>query len=320
MTATNANADPAEGPGPDDELARREQALTEQVMASFDGASSPRVGEVLRSLVRHLHGFARDVRLTEAEWQQAIAFLTRTGHITDDRRQEFILLSDVLGLSMLTVAINAPRDPQATEATVFGPFFVQDAPEISFGGDIAEGVSGEPCWVQGQVTAVDGTPLGGAVLEVWEADDDGFYDVQYPDGRTAGRARMRAGADGRYGFWSVRPAPYPIPDDGPVGDLLTAAGRGPMRPAHIHFMVSAPGFHTLVTHVFVAGSPHLDDDAVFGVKESLVYALDEHPPGPGPADRTLDSRWWELRFDIALATAELVSAPIQGDRATPRPR
>jgi hydroxyquinol 1,2-dioxygenase len=286
------------------ELTRREEALTEQVLASFDGAASPRIQELLRALVRHLHGFARDVRLTEAEWQQAIAFLTRTGHITDDRRQEFILLSDVLGLSMLTVAINAPRDPGATESTVFGPFFVQDAPEVPFGGDIAQGVSGEPCWVEGQVTSVDGTPVAQAALEVWEADDDGFYDVQYPDGRTAGRARTTADADGRYGFWSVRPAPYPIPADGPVGDLLTAAGRGPMRPAHIHFMVSAPGFQTLVTHVFVAGSAHLDDDAVFGVKESLIRTLQEHPPGDGPAGRTLDSRWWELRFDIRLAGEE----------------
>jgi hydroxyquinol 1,2-dioxygenase len=285
----------------DAELERREQALTEQVLASLDGAPSPRIHEVLRSLVRHLHGFAREVRLSEAEWEQGIAFLTRTGHITDDRRQEFILLSDVLGLSMLTVGINAPRDPDATEPTVFGPFFVHDAPEVRFGADIAEGVSGEPCWVEGRVTDVAGRPVAGAALEVWEADDDGFYDVQYTDGRTAGRARMTADADGRYGFWSVKPAPYPIPDDGPVGDLLKAAGRGPMRPAHIHFMVSSPGFHTLVTHVFVAGSPHLDDDAVFGVKESLIHTLDEHPPGDGPAGRNLDSRWWELRFDIRLA-------------------
>ena len=288
---------------PGDEPARREQALTDEVLASFAGATTPRTQEVLRALVTHLHAAAREVRLTEAEWRAAITFLTRIGHLTDDRRQEFILLSDVLGLSMLTVAMNAPADPRATEATVVGPFFVADAPEIGFGGDIAMGVSGEPCWVSGQVTDVDGRPLAHAGLEVWEADDDGFYDVQYPDGRTAGRARTVADAEGRYGFWSVRPAPYPIPDDGPVGDLLTAAGRGPMRPAHIHFMVSAPGFHTLVTHVFIGGSAHLDDDAVFGVKESLIYDLVEHPPGPGPAGRTLDARWWELRFDVRLAAA-----------------
>ena len=283
-----------------DELARREQALTDRVLASFEGAASHRTREVLQSLVRHLHAFAGEVRLTEREWQQGIEFLTRCGHITDDRRQEFILLSDVLGLSMLTVGINAPADPAATEATVFGPFFVEGSPEVPYGGDVAEGVSGDPCWVEGRVTDVDGHPLADAVLEVWEADDDGFYDVQYSDGRTAGRAHTRTDADGRYGFWSVRPVPYPIPDDGPVGDLLKAAGRGPMRPAHIHFMVSAPGHHTLVTHVFPAGGAHLNDDAVFGVKDSLVLDIDEHPPGPGPAGRSLDGPWWQLVFDIRL--------------------
>ena len=285
-----------------EELAAREQALTEQVVASFDGATLPRTGELMKALVRHLHAFAREVRLTEAEWHAGIEFLTRCGHITDDRRQEWILLSDVLGLSMLTVGMNAPAEPRATEPTVFGPFFVADVPEVPFGGDIAEGVKGESCWVHGRVTDLDGHPVGGAVIDVWESDDDGLYDVQYADGRTAGRAKTHAASDGTYGFWSVRPAPYPIPDDGPVGDLLKAAGRGPMRPAHIHFMVQAPGFHTLVTHVFPSGGPHLDDDAVFGVKESLVLDLAEHGPGSGPAGRQLDRRWWELGFDIRLAT------------------
>jgi hydroxyquinol 1,2-dioxygenase len=282
------------------ELAQREQALTAQVSASFDQAGSARTRQLLQSLVRHLHAFAREVRLTESEWREAIDFLTRCGHITDDRRQEFILLSDVLGLSMLTVAINAPQDPAATEATVFGPFFVEGAQEVPFGGDIAEGVKGEPCWVEGRVTGVDGQPVSGAVLEVWEADEDGFYDVQYDHGHTAGRAKTRTDADGRYGFWSVRPAAYPIPADGPVGDLLKAAGRGPMRPAHIHFMVSAPGFHTLITHAFPAGGPYLDDDAVFGVKESLVIDLAEHAAGRGPGGRELDGRWWQMVFDIRL--------------------
>jgi hydroxyquinol 1,2-dioxygenase len=285
------------------ELAQRMQALTDEVVASFDGARSPRAREVLQSLVRHLHGFAREVRLTEQEWGQAIAFLTRCGQITDERRQEFILLSDVLGLSMLTVAINAPQDPVATEPTVFGPFFVEDSPEVSYGDDIAQGASGERCWVEGRITDVDGTPLAGATVEVWEADADGFYDVQYADGRLAGRAHTRTDAEGRYAFWSVRPAAYPIPDDGPVGDLLKVAGRGPMRPAHIHFMASAPGYHRLVTHVFVAGDPHLGSDAVFGVKESLTREFTQHPPGPGPAGRTLTERWWKLIFNIRLVPA-----------------
>jgi hydroxyquinol 1,2-dioxygenase len=279
----------------------RAQALTEQVLRSFDGATSPRVRELLTGLVAHLHAYAREVNLTEAEWERAIAFLTRTGHITTDRRQEFILLSDVLGLSMLTIGLNAPEDVAATEPTVFGPFFVGDAPFVELGGDVAQGAKGEPCWVEGQVTDCEGTPLAGAEIEVWEADEDGFYDVQYSDGRTSGRARMIADDEGRYRFWSVRPAPYPIPSDGPVGELLAAAGRGPMRPAHIHFMVAAPGHHTLVTHVFAADGPHLDDDAVFGVKRSLVRELVAQPPGVGPGGRTLSDRWWTLVFDVRLA-------------------
>jgi len=286
------------------EVARREALVTERVLRSFDNTPSPRLREVLQGLVRNLHAYARDVRLTEAEWQHAIDFLTRTGQISDDKRQEFILLSDVLGLSMLTITINAPGDPEATESTVFGPFFVSDAPEIGYGGDVARGASGEACWVQGQVTDTHGIALAGADIEVWEADADGFYDVQYADGRTAGRARMRADGEGRYGFWSVKPAAYPIPADGPVGELLDATTRSPMRPAHIHFMVRAPGHRTLVTHVFLAGGPHLDDDAVFGVKDSLIEPFSEQPPGEGPAGRRLESRWWKLVFDVRLASEE----------------
>jgi hydroxyquinol 1,2-dioxygenase len=286
------------------DLRRREAVLTDEVVRSFDHAGSPRTRELLQGLVRHLHAYARDVRLTESEWERAIDFLTRTGHLTDDRRQEFILLSDVLGLSMLTIGINAPADPAATEPTVFGPFFVHDAPEIQYGGDVAQGAPGEPCWVEGQVTDTEGTLLAGAVIEVWEADEDGFYDVQYDDGRTSGRARMRADQEGRYGFWSVKPAPYPIPGDGPVGELLDAAARSPMRPAHIHFMVAAPGHRTLVTHVFAAGGPHLDDDAVFGVKESLIREFAEQPAGEGPAGRALGDRWFKLVFDVRLAQEE----------------
>jgi hydroxyquinol 1,2-dioxygenase len=285
-------------------LQSREDQLTAEVLGSFEHTSSPRVRELLQGLVRHLHAYAREVRLTEEEWRQAIDFLTRTGHITDDRRQEFILLSDVLGLSMLTIVINSPADPQATESTVFGPFFVEDAPEIGYGGDIAGGASGEPCWVEGQVTDTRGRALAGARIEVWEADEDGFYDVQYSDGRTAGRARTTADAEGRYGFWSVKPAAYPIPGDGPVGELLGAAGRSPMRPAHIHFMVGADGHRTVVTHVFLAGGPHLDDDAVFGVRESLIEPPHRELPGEGPAGRTLESPWWKLVFDIRLAREE----------------
>ncbi|GAA4555098.1 intradiol ring-cleavage dioxygenase [Pseudonocardia xishanensis] len=278
----------------------RERAVTEEVVASFAGTADSRLREVMQALVRHLHAFARDVRLTQREWEAGMAFLTRAGHITDDRRQEFILLSDVLGLSMLTVAINEPTAPGATEATVFGPFFVDDAPEVELGGDIARGAVGTPCFVHGTVRSTEGDPLVGARLDVWEADDDGFYDVQYSAEASAGRGWLRSGADGAYRFWSVLPAPYPIPHDGPVGALLEAAGRGPMRPAHLHFKVTAPGYRTLITHLFVAGDPHLADDAVFGVKDSLVVHVDEHDGGVAPDGSEREGRWTEIAFDLVL--------------------
>ena len=247
--------------------------------------------------------FAREIRLTQDEWQFGIDFLTRAGHITDDRRQEFILLSDVLGLSMLTIGINAPASAGATESTVVGPFFVAGAPETALGGDIANGAQGQPCYVSGTVTDTAGQPMAGARIDVWQSDEDGFYDVQYPDGRTAARGWLRTGPDGGYRFWSVHPAPYPIPDDGPVGDLLKAAGRGPMRPAHLHFRVAVPGYRPLVTHIFVAGDQYLDRDAVFGVKESLIVEFTEHPPGPAPEGRVLGGPWSRVTFDMVLAPA-----------------
>lgn len=286
------------------EQAAREQAVTDEVVASFAGAKDDRYREVMESLVRHLHAFARDIRLTQDEWDAAIAFLTRVGHLTDDRRQEFILLSDVLGLSMLTVGMNAPPQEDATESTVFGPFFVHDAPEIELGGDVAQGAPGIPCWVSGSVRSTDGSTIPGARIDVWEADEDGFYDVQYEGNHTQGRGRLRSDADGGYRFWSVRPAPYSIPDDGPVGELLVRGGRGPMRPAHLHFMVTAPGFRRLVTHIFVDGDEYLDRDAVFGVKESLVYAFTERNGGTAPDGSARTGVWNEVSFDIVLAPEE----------------
>jgi hydroxyquinol 1,2-dioxygenase len=285
----------------DQEQAAREQAVTDEVLARFEGTPSPRLRELIQALVRHLHAFAREVRLSEPEWEAAIGFLTRVGHITDEKRQEFILLSDTLGLSMLTVGMNHPAGGAVTESTVFGPFFVSDAPEVGLGGDIAQGANGQPCWVEGTVKGVDGEPVSRARIEVWEADDDGFYDMQYADGRICGRAHLFADDDGSYRFWSVKPSPYPIPFDGPVGDMLQATNRSPYRPAHLHFMVTAPGYHTLVTHIFVRGSEHLEDDAVFGVKRSLIMDFPEQPAGEGPEGRVLDETWSRTRFDIVLA-------------------
>lgn len=286
------------------EQAAREQELTDRVAASFDGAADERLRTVMQSLTRHLHAFLREVRLTEDEWNKGIEFLTAAGHITDDRRQEFILLSDVLGASMQTIAINNEAYANATEATVFGPFFVDDAPRIENGGDIAQGATGQPCWVEGTVTDTSGNPVPGARIEVWEADEDGFYDVQYGDDRTAGRAHLFAEADGGYRFWGTTPTPYPIPHDGPVGALLAATGRSPLRAAHLHFMVTAPGLRTLVTHIFVRGDELLDADSVFGVKDSLVMDFEELPAGtPTPDGRVIEGTWSRTRFDVVLAPA-----------------
>lgn len=283
---------------------RVEERLTEEVVASFAGAEDERLREVLESLTRHLHSFIRDVRLTEDEWNRAVEFLTATGHITDDKRQEFILLSDVLGASMQTIAVNNEAYRDATEATVFGPFFVDDAPLIGNGGDIARGAPGQPCWVEGTVRDTDGAPVPGARIEVWEADEDGLYDVQYDDDRVAGRGHLFSEADGSFRFWCLTPTPYPIPHDGPVGRLLAAAGRSPVRAEHLHFMVTAEKLRTLVTHIFVDGDPQLEiGDSVFGVKDSLVKRFDEQASdAPTPDGRDLGGRTWtKARFDIVLA-------------------
>jgi hydroxyquinol 1,2-dioxygenase len=284
----------------------REQALVDAVLESFAATPEPRLKSVLESLTRHLHAFLRETRLTEEEWRAGIDFLTAAGHITDHRRQEFVLLSDVLGASMQTIAINNEAYANATEATVLGPFFVEGAPRIELGGDIALGAPGEPCWVEGSVCDTDGQPLPGAVLEIWECDEDGFYDVQHAGDRTAARGQLRADEHGEFRFWALTPVPYPIPHDGPVGKLLDATGRSPMRAPHLHFLVSAPGRRTLITHIFVEGQElRSGGDAVFGVKESLVRVFERQASGtPTPDGRELGERSWaRVRFDIVLAPA-----------------
>jgi hydroxyquinol 1,2-dioxygenase len=284
------------------EQREREAALAERVVASFADAPDPRTRQLLEALVRHLHAFLRETRLTEDEWRSAIDFLTDVGHLTDDRRQEFVLLSDVLGASMQTITINNQAYADATEATVFGPFFVAGSPDVGLGGDVAAGASGEPCWVEGTVTDSAGRPLAGARIEVWEADADGLYDVQYDDDRVAGRGHLHTDEAGRYRFWAVAPTPYPIPDDGPVGRLLDAAGRSPMRASHLHLMVEAPGRRTLVTHVFARGDPYLESDSVFGVRESLVVDVRHQQAGtPTPDGREVAGGWSRIDFDIVLA-------------------
>lgn len=294
-------------PAVDAEQARREEELVQRVLDSFEGTPDPRLKYLVQSLTRHLHAFLRDVRLTEEEWNNGIRFLTEAGHITGETRQEFVLLSDVFGASMQMISMNNPAEGNATEATVLGPFFVEDAPEIQMGEDISFGAAGEPLWVTGSVTDVSGQPVPGARVEIWEADDDGFYDVQYTDDRTAARAHFVVPEGGEFRFWGLTPTPYPIPHDGPVGKLLEAAGRSPMRASHLHFMVEAPGYRTLITHIFVRGDELLRSDAVFGVQESLVKDFTRHAAGtPTPDGRSLQpgATWSDVRFDIVLAPGE----------------
>lgn len=282
-----------------------DEQLTSAVLASFDGAGSPRFQQIMRSLVTHLHAFVSDVQLTEEEWFAGIDFLTRTGHITDDKRQEFVLASDVLGISMLVIGINNRRSPNATESTVFGPFFVEGSPRFDNGDDIANGAPGQPCLLQGRVRSVSGDGVPGARIEVWQADDDGFYDVQYRDlDAPRGRGHLFSDDEGRWWFWSVRPEAYPIPDDGPVGDLLEAAGRSPMRPAHVHFMVTADGYQTLITHVFDETDGHLDTDAVFGVKDQLLTTFVRHEPGTAPDGTRMDVPYHTMSYDLILEPAD----------------
>lgn len=291
-------------------------AVTAAVVESFDGSPDPRYRTLMTALVRHLHAFATEVGLTEDEYFQAIDFLTRTGQISGPNRQEFVLLADVLGLSMLTVGLGNPKPAGATAATVFGPFFVEGAPRIENGGDMAAGAPGQRCFVAGRVLATDGAPVAGARVEVWQSDEDGFYDVQKDLDGFQNRGYLETDEEGRFWFWAVRPVAYPIPDDGPVGELLRAGGRGPMRPAHIHFMVTAAGYARLITHVFARGDAYLDRDAVFGVKESLIVDFVEHPAGTAPDGSEVDEPFTVLEYDLVLASeAEVERLTAAGPRS-----
>jgi catechol 1,2-dioxygenase len=279
-----------------------EERSAEVVAASFENTPDPRLRQVLTSLVRHLHAFVKDVELTEEEWGVAIDFLTRTGQTCSPVRQEFILLSDVLGVSMLVETINHRTGGTSTESTVLGPFHMVESPERELGDDINLDGKGTPCLVSGRVTGPDGEPLAGASVDVWQTNEDGFYDVQQPGIQPEGNLRglFTADADGRFWFRSVVPRYYPIPDDGPVGRLLAATGRHPNRPAHLHFIVAAPGYRPVTTHVFVADSPYLDSDAVFGVKDSLIRDVPEVDDPARAAEVGLPNPFRTLTFDLAL--------------------
>ncbi len=270
-----------------------ESASVAAVNGRMGKGTDPRLSHVMSRLVHHLHAFIKDVELTQAEWATAIDFLTRTGQICDGNRQEYILLSDVLGVSMLVDAINNRRPAGATENTVLGPFHVDGVPEYPMGANISQDGGRETCLFQGKVTDLDGTPLQGVRIDVWSDNEDGFYDVQQPgvQPRHNNRGVFVTGPDGRYWFRGIKPVSYPIPDDGPVGQMLGQLGRHPFRPAHMHFIVSCAGFETVVTHTFVAGDDYLQSDAVFGVKQSLIAPF-------APVENG-DAKWLST-FDFVL--------------------
>jgi hydroxyquinol 1,2-dioxygenase len=289
--------------------------ITQAVLDRLAPDADPRFAQIISAVVRHAHALVREVDLQPGEWMAAIEFLTKVGQTCDDKRQEFILLSDTLGISMLVVQLEQARrsaaaladrsaKAQPTEATVQGPFYWQGSPVLPLGSDIGEGMPGEPAHYSGRVTDTRGQPLAKVCLDVWSGDGDGVYDMQM--GSDAGmrlRARFHTDEDGRYHFWSIKPAFYPVPDDGPVGAMLRAMGRHPNRPGHIHMMVYRDGYVPVTTHLFAADSPYLDSDAVFGVRDSLIVAFQKHLPGTAPDGRVLKEPFHSATYDFRLAPA-----------------
>ena len=281
-----------------------EEATSEAVVNARMGAEvSPRLREVMTAVVKHLHAAVKEIEPTHDEWLAAIKFLTDTGHTCTDWRQEFILLSDTLGVSMLVDSINHRRPSGATENTILGPFYVPDAPRYEHGADICLDGKGEPSIVKGRVLDIDGAPVAGATIDVWQTNEDGFYDVQQkgvqPDFNL--RGVFTSDAEGRYWFRSVKPRFYPIPDDGPVGKMLVALGRHPNRAAHIHFIVTAPGYDPVITHIFTPDCPYLSEDAVFGVKESLIGDFRKVDAPDAVATSGFGQPFWQVEWDFTLA-------------------
>jgi hydroxyquinol 1,2-dioxygenase len=278
------------------------QDITAAVVASFDECPDPRLREIAQALARHLHEFAREVRLSRDEWEAAVRILTATGHITDDKRQEFILWSDSMGLSMLVDALANPLPPGATESTVLGPFYVPGSPERGYGESIAEEAgAGTPAWVHGRVLDPEGNPIAGAELDVWQNGENQLYAVQDPEAEEDHlRGVFRTREDGSFAFLAVRPTPYTIPHDGPVGRMLQSTGRHPWRPAHIHMIVRAPGYRTLTTHIFDAESDWLDSDAVFAVKPSLVRDFEARAGDDPDRPDCVEGEWYSVESDFVL--------------------
>lgn len=277
-----------------------EENITDLAAQRWGTAHDPRTAELLQAFVRHLHAFAREVNLTEAEWMAAIGWLTATGQISDDKRAEFILASDVFGLSMLVVQLNNRFAEQATPATVLGPFHIDGSPELAAGEDMSEGIEGTPLFVTGTVRDLAGNPVPGAVLDVWQADDDGMYEAQLPVDEARLRAKYTADENGRYCVRTIAPLGYAIPMDGPVGSLIEKTDISYMRPAHIHFLLAVPGYRPLITHLFREGTQYLDSDVVFGVKEALVVPFQDRAAGTTPDGGSIDRDWLLAEYDFVL--------------------
>ncbi|AIO31765.1 dioxygenase family protein [Burkholderia cenocepacia] len=282
--------------------------LTDTVLERVSRAADQRVRQISRALVWHLHEFVREVKPTQSEWEFGIDFLTSVGKMCSSTRQEFILLSDVLGVSMLVDAINHRTPGAATETTVVGPFYVEP-PQFENGSDIRGHLSGMPMYIEGTVRDLRGAPIANAIVDIWHADENGFYDLQTLEitPGLAGRGRFHTDSKGHFHTWTVRPSAYPIPNDGPVGKMLEKQGRHPFRPEHIHFMIEAPGFGRLVTHLFAEGDEYLDSDVVFGVKASLIRPFKEMHGGSAPDGTSMDGCWYELCHDFVLENTDAVS-------------
>ena len=286
-----------------------EQNLTDVVLERWKDVPNPRLKQIMQSLIKHLHGFVRDIEPTEAEWATAIDFLTRTGKMCDDKRQEFILFSDVMGVSMLVDSINHRLDSGATPTTVEGPFHVPNAPSIADGGDMAKGAPGIPCFVTGKVTDLAGKPIGNATLDLWQTDGDGLYEAQRDTAEPWMRGIYRSKPEGTYAIRTVAPIAYTIPMDGPIGELMGKTTISHMRPAHIHFCLESPGYHRLVTHLFQRGDSYIETDVVYGVKAPLIVDFEKKPAGVAPNGEKVDTPFYVVKYDFVLQkTAKAAAA------------
>jgi protocatechuate 3,4-dioxygenase beta subunit len=278
-----------------------EEQITQNVIDSMANTVNPRLKSVMDSLITHLHTFIREVEPTQEEWALGIQFLTRTGQMCDDKRQECILLSDITGVTMLVDAINHRAADGATESTIFGPFYREGAVELPMGANISLDGHGEPAVVSGAVLSSDGTPIPNALLDIWETNENGLYEQQDPDQPDMNlRGKFRTDSEGRFCFVAIKPVSYPIPDDGPVGQLLRAVGRHPYRPAHIHLLISAEGFAPVTTHLFVKGDQYLDSDAVFGTKDSLVVDFVRNDSAEEAARYGVTAPFYTVEYNFVL--------------------